>query len=154
MDKKKKIIDPLTGLELTEVAPSPGQHTAMLDSLVTSKDPTPPPPAAPETVQPALGPALMTKPESTRMAGTSMLDKVLFGIFGTPDSKLEVSDPEALRERKSRRRDAGALSKNAAEDPGEAFMGIPSVGGNGLGESLDKPLSFIASLAKTLIGGG
>jgi hypothetical protein len=149
-EKKKKLIDPVTGLELTEVDPSPDQHKVMLDTLASPDAPTPAPPAA----QPAAVPDLMTQPAAARTPNTSLLDKVLFGIFGTPDSKLEGSDPQALRERQGRRRDASQLSKNAAEDPGEAFMGIPTTGGKGLGESLDGPLSFMASLAKTLIGGG
>ena len=72
----------------------------------------------------------------------SVFDSILFALLGTPEQLL--TDQE-IREKEGSRSEAGALAKSGAENPGEAFMGIPSGGGTSFS-------SMLGSLMKMGIG--
>lgn len=158
---KRYEIDPLTGLRLEIVEPSPSPQQAIMTNLESA----PPPMAPPETpmvIQPfneqtaaLTRPAVQPGGEGTSF-GRSVLDKVIFAAFGTPDSKLEQGgETEEVKARRARRRDASAMSKNAAESPGDAFMEIPTASsGKSLGHSLEGPLQFAAGAVSKLFGLG
>lgn len=62
-------------------------------------------------------------------------------LMGSPDMDLS---PEQMRDRTSRRKEAGALARNAMEDPGGDFMDPPNAGGSGFG------LQDVVSIIKKL----
>lgn len=70
---------------------------------------------------------------------SSLLDKVIHTVFGTPDSMLSPEDQQKKAQNKKK---AGDLAQSAATNPGQAHMGIPSGGGGDLGDAL----SFIGKL--------
>ena len=155
--QKKYEIDPVTGLRLEVLDPLPSQHTAIESSLMPAEQGATPAPPTPMVIEP-FDPAREDAKAQVRAGGEAQpykgnfFDKLIRTVAGTPDAKLEqAGDAEGLKERQNRRRSAAAASKSAAENPGEAYMEIPTLSsGKGLGESLDGPLQFIASL----FGGG
>jgi len=164
------MIDPSTGLELTVLTPAPtmwsqdsvrGQMmepstpgatsgnggNPFLQAIDTPPVSTPQTASAAEAVGiPVQGP-VMGGGSGGGLRPSSLLDKVLFTAFGTPDSMLSPEEEKAAHQR---RNDAADMSRSAAEDPGEAHMGIPNAGGKSLGESLD----FLPTLMKMLGGLG
>lgn len=167
----QKMIDPQTGLELDILEPAPTIFSA--DSVrgrMLANDPTQGGAAAGsnpflESMEATAGPATPDTHAAAQAVGfptqdqrvmgggsggtlrpSSLLDKVLFTLTGTPDSKMT---PEQEREKHAQRDSAAAMSKSAAERPGEQFMGIPSVGG---GSSLGEALGFLPGLIKGLGG--
>jgi hypothetical protein len=164
-----KMIDPETGLELEVLTPAPASWSQdsvrgrMMESpppiatgpvsenpFLTATNTVPPLPnpdtaaAAQAVGLPADGPVMGGGSGGT-LRPSSLLDKVMHTVFGTPDSMLS---PEEEAEVHARRKSASAMSRSAAENPGEDFMDIPSTGGNSLGESL----SFMPKLIKGLGG--
>jgi hypothetical protein len=154
-----KMIDPETGLELTVLQPAPpmyGRDSARGRAEAQAANPflaaipsttgappvlTPPPAPAPVAIQPLTAAAPAPLPPSTFSQKLSQV------LFGTPDSKLS---PEEESAKHQRRQDASQMARSSANDPGAAFMEIPSAGGNSLGESLQ----FIPALLKGLGLGG
>lgn len=162
-NRRNVIIDPETGLELTVLEPAPPMRSSAWDSSQTQTQPMTPvfdpaensvpmsPPAGPGTAEPVFASTPATGGGESQLPSSSLLDKVIFTLFGTPDSKMTPEEESAAH---SKRSQAADLSRSAATNPGQAHMGIPSAGGNSLGESLDDPMQFMASLAKTLLGFG
>lgn len=104
---------------------------------------TPPPPPPPAAAPAPLASPTQAPTQSQGLAPSSLLDKVIFTIFGTPDSMLP---PDKQAQKKQKRGNAGSLAASAATDPGEAFMGIPSGGGNSL--DLGSIIKLIGGLFK------
>lgn len=158
----QKMIDPDTGLELEVLTPSPPMWSA--DSVrgrMLAEDPTqggasaggnpfvealqlealPDPAAQVATPLPAPG---ATAAPTGGLRSSSLLDKVLFTVFGTPDSMLTGDEQGA---KAAERGKASELARSAATNPGEAHMGIPTAGGGSIGDSIFK-------IAKLFAGGG
>ena len=160
--QKKYEIDPVTGLRLEIVEPSPSPQAAIMTNLGMTDTGTVPPPPTPMVVEP-FDPAKEQARQAVAQsaapqgkAGSSFLDKVIQTLAGTPDSKLEeAGDTEALKGKASRRKAAAAASKSAAESPGDAYMEIPGVGsGEGGGQTMDRILQPIVGAISSLFGGG
>lgn len=163
-----RMIDPETGLELEVLTPTPATWSA--DSVrgkMLAADPTQgglmagenpflatmevnqpiPDPSLSTTVPESMAPGATAAPASGgQLRPSSLLDMVVHTLFGTPDSKLS---PEEESEKHAKRNDMAALSKSAAENPGAAHMGIPSVSG---GSSLGEALGFLPGLIKGIGG--
>lgn len=132
--KIKKTIDPVTGLPLDEIQPAPPSRA--VDPFGEAAVPVPSPATAVQPMQVGgASPAASPLPES------SFLDKVIFTMFGTPDSKLSEGEQ---KEKQTKRKNASAMATGAAENPGESHMGIPSAGGDSFGSTLTKILSLFA----------
>lgn len=156
------IIDPDTGLELEVLQPTPPMWSA--DSVrgrMLAEDPTQggasaggnpftealqaenavPDPMVATTPAPLSG---ATAAPRSGLRPSSLLDKVMFAAFGTPDSMLTGDEQGA---RAAKRKQVSAMATSAATNPGEAHMGIPSVDGDSFGDSIFK-------IAKLFAGGG
>ena len=129
-------IDPSKGLFGPVIQP-----TAMVDSIGQQPGTRQPEASTLKTSQSSPPPAIGST-DSANLAPnkkTGLLDSVIFALLGTPEALL--TDQE-ISKKKGKRSEAGALSKSAAENPGEAYMGIPSGGGS----SLSTILSTIARI--------
>lgn len=95
--------------------------------------------------------APVTPPEGGTAGGltrTSILDSVIHTLFGGPESE---KSPEESKKDAGKRGEAGALAQGAANNPGAAFMGIPSGGSSEFGGGIQKILQTVIG---GLIGGG
>ncbi len=76
----------------------------------------------------------------------TLLDHVIFGLLGTPDSML--SAPE-LKARQGRRAAASQDANQAMNAPGDEFMSPPNAGGSGggIGNILSTVMKLVGAIA-------
>jgi len=100
-----------------------------------------PPPvqsSPPPTIQPANSSPAADNLAPNKKVG--VLDSILFALLGTPEQLLSDSE---VKQAEGKRAEAGALSKTAAENPGEAHMGIPSGGSTSFTDMLSMLMRVI-----------
>lgn len=134
-----KTRDPLTGLELTEIGPTPPQRPM---GFLTG----PTVPVAPVKAKPAvLTPADVSEPGENQ--GKGFASTLMYALTGQPDATL-AQTPEGRKElaaRNRRRADAGQMAAQY-KNPGRAHMQPVSGGsGNGL-ESIGKIVKLLGGL--------
>lgn len=135
-------IDPVTGLPLTAIGPSPVMRAdnpfAMADAAATPPPATPvsPPPLLPGGSSPAAG--------GGPPIGTGFFDRLSRAVMGPPTDKLSEEE-QSLKARKQKK--ASAMAGDAAENPGEQHMGIPVTDGGDGG-----PLDIIKKVMSLFAG--
>jgi hypothetical protein len=161
----QRMLDPETGLELEVLIPAPSAWSA--DSVrgrMLANDPTQggvtsnpfidalqvqstiPDPSLQPSSDPMAVASGTTASGGDTLESSSLLEKAMFTLFGTPDSMMTAEEESTAH---GKRDNAAALAKSSAENPGAAHMGIPSASG---GSSLGEMLSFLPGLIKGLSG--
>jgi hypothetical protein len=153
----QRMLDPETGLELEVLIPAPSAWSAdsvrgrMLANDPTQGGVTSNPFIDALQVQSTIPDPMAVASGTTASGGdtlesSSLLEKAMFTLFGTPDSMMTAEEESTAH---GKRDNAAALAKSSAENPGAAHMGIPSASG---GSSLGEMLSFLPGLIKGLSG--
>jgi hypothetical protein len=167
--QKRYETDPVTGLRLEIIDPSPSPQAAIMSNLGMTDTGSIPDPNQSE-IPMVIAPAEPGNPQAAPAGGSpgvspgqsnqlpfraSFLDKLIHTVAGRSDADLvRAGKTDVVRDRNQRRRNASESAKSAAEDPGGEYMEIPLPGdGSGSKDALQQAGNAVKLLGK-LFGAG